>query len=96
VVILGQCSSEAKNQLVNNVGFETLEDSDDVVGLLKMLKEMTFSTGGVQHPHWTLQNVLRRLTTINQGPSEVVSNCHKRSLDKKLKFLKQSGVSFIL
>jgi len=44
VVILGQCSSEVKNKLVNNVGFETLEDSDDVVGLLKMLKEMAFLT----------------------------------------------------
>jgi len=38
-VILGQCSSEVKNKLVNNIGFETLQDSDDVVGLLKMLKE---------------------------------------------------------
>jgi len=79
-VILCQCSSEVKNKLVNNVGFETLEDSDDVVGLLKMLKEMAFSTSGVQHPHWTLQNVLRRLTAINQGPSELVSNYHKRFL----------------
>jgi len=34
VVILGQCSSEVKNKLVTNVGFEALEDSDDVVGLL--------------------------------------------------------------
>jgi len=83
VVILGQCSSEVKNKLVNNVqvGFETLEDSDDVVGLLKMLKEMAFSTSGVQQPYWTLQNVLRRLTAINQGPSESVSNYHKRFLD---------------
>jgi len=80
VVILGQCSSEVKNKLVNNVGFETLEDSDDAVEALKMLKEMAFSTSGVQHPHWTLQNVLRRLTAINQGPSESVSNCHKRFL----------------
>lgn len=80
VVILGQCSSEVKNKLVNNVGFDTLEDSDDVVGLLKMLKEMAFSTSGVQHPYWTLQNVLRRLTAINQGPSESVSNYHKRFL----------------
>jgi len=80
VVILGQCSSEVKNKLVNNVGFETLEDGDDVVGLLKMLKEMAFSTSGVQHPCWTLQNVLRRLTAINQGPSELVSNYHKRFL----------------
>jgi len=74
VVILGQCSLEVKNKLVNNVGFKTLEDSDDAVGPLKMLKEMAFSTSGVQHPHWTLQNVLRRLTAINQGPSESVSS----------------------
>jgi len=80
VVILGQCSSEVKNKLANNVGFETLEDGDDVVGLLKMLKEMAFSNSGVQHPHWTLQNVLRRLTAINQEPSESVSNYHKRFL----------------
>jgi len=79
-VILGQCSSEVKNKLVNNVGYETLEDSDDVVGLLKMLKEMAFSTIGVQYPYWTLQNVLRHLTVINQGPSESVSNYHKRFL----------------
>jgi len=80
VVILGQCSSEVKNKLVNNVGFEALEDSDDVVGLLKMLKEMAFSTSRVQHPCWTLHDVLRRLTAINQGPSESVSNHHKRFL----------------
>jgi len=80
VVILGQRSSEAKNKLANSVGFDTLEVSDDVVGPLKMLKEMAFSTGGVQHPCWTPQNVLRRLTEINQGPSESVSNCHKRFL----------------
>jgi len=65
---------------VNNIGFETLEVSDDAVGLLNMLKEMAFSTSGVQHPHWTLQNVLRRSTAIHQGPSESVSNCHKRFL----------------
>jgi len=41
-VILGQCSSEVKNKLVNNVGCEALEDSDDAVGLLKTLKEMAF------------------------------------------------------
>jgi len=80
VVILGQCSSEVKNKLVNNVGFETLEDNDDVVGPLKMLKEMAFSTSGVQHPCWTLQNVLRHLTAINKGPSESVPNYHKRFL----------------
>jgi len=94
-VILGHCSSEVKNKLVNNVGFETLEDSDDVVGLLKMLKEMAFLTSGVQHLCWTLQNLLRHLTAINQGPSESVSNYHKRFL-ATTEPLKHSGVSFAL
>jgi len=80
VVILGQCSSEVKNKLVNNTRFETLEDGDDVVGPLTMLKEMAFLTSGVQYPCWMLQNVLRLLTATNQGPNELVSNCHKRFL----------------
>jgi len=29
VVILGQCSSEVKNKLANNVGFDTLEDTSE-------------------------------------------------------------------
>ena len=66
--------------MVNNTGIESLEDNDDVVGVLKMLKEMAFLTSGVQHPYWTLQNVLRHLTAINQGPNESVSNYHKRFL----------------
>ena len=80
VVILGQCSSEVKNKLANDTGFENLEENDDVVGILKMLKGMAFSTDGVQNVFWSLQGVLRRLTAINQGPSESVANYHKRFL----------------
>ena len=57
-----------------------MEKNDDVVGLLGELKEMAFSAGGVKHPHWTLQEVLRPLLAINQGPKESVANCHKRFL----------------
>jgi len=80
VVILGQCSQAVKSKLENDTGFAALEANDNVVGLLDKLKEMAFSTGGVQHPFWTLQNVLRRLTAINQGPKELVANYHKRFL----------------
>ncbi len=44
VVILGQCSHQLKSRLVNEIEYSSLEDNDDVVGLLKKLKEMAFST----------------------------------------------------
>jgi hypothetical protein len=80
VIILGQCSHSVKNKLMNQKEYATLEDDDDVVGLLKMLKSMAFSTTAVQHPYWTMQSVLKRLSAINQGPNESVANYHRRFL----------------
>jgi hypothetical protein len=80
VIILGQCSPAMRNRVVNHKEYATLEDKDDVVGLLKVLKSMAFSTTGVQHPYWTMQTVLKRLAAINQGPSESVANYHRRFL----------------
>ena len=80
VNIIGQCSPSVKSRLANDSVFATLEQNDDVVGLLKKLKEFAFSTGGVQEPFWTLQGVLRHLMAINQGPNETVTNYHQRFL----------------
>jgi hypothetical protein len=52
--------------------------NDDVVGLLRQLKQMTFASGGDQHPFWTLQIIMRRLLAINQGPREPVTNYYRR------------------
>jgi Zinc knuckle len=79
LVILGQCTQVVKSKLENDEEFEKLEIDDDVVGLLGMLKQMAFSTAGVQEPFWTMQVLLRRLTAINQGPSESVANYYRRT-----------------
>jgi Zinc knuckle len=79
VIILGQCTLVVKSKLENDEDFEQLELNDDVVGLLKMLKQMAFSTAGIQEPFWTLQTLLRRLTAINQGPNESVANYYRRT-----------------
>jgi hypothetical protein len=68
VIILPQCTHNVKSKLENKLGYATLEMNDDVVlGLLRQLKQMAFASGGVQHPFWTLQIVVRRLLAINQG-----------------------------
>jgi hypothetical protein len=58
VIILGQCAHNAKSKLENELGYAALEMSDDVVGLLRQLKQMAFASGGVQHPFWALQIVM--------------------------------------
>jgi hypothetical protein len=54
VVILGQCTKGMKSALANGGGLEQLEANKDVVGLLAKLRELAFSTGGVQEPFVTL------------------------------------------
>jgi hypothetical protein len=72
VIILGQCTHNVKSKLENESGYATLEMDDDIVGLLRQLKQMAFASGGVQHPFWTLQIVMRHLLAIDQGPRESV------------------------
>jgi hypothetical protein len=78
VIILGQCTHNVKSKLENESGYATLEMNDDVVGLLRQLKQMAFASGGVQHPFWILQIVMRRLLAINQGPRESVINYYRQ------------------
>jgi Zinc knuckle len=78
IVILGQCTQTVKNKLDKSNDFKKLESDRDVAGLLAMLKEMAFSTKGVQEPYVTLADSLRRLTAINQGTGETVANYYKR------------------
>lgn len=78
VVIIGQCTVGVKSWLANGNGLDTLEKNRDVVGLLKKLKEMAFSTGGEQDAFLTLNLSLRRLVTIQQGPKEQVAKYYER------------------
>jgi hypothetical protein len=47
VIILGQCTHNVKSKLENELGWATLEMNDNVVGLLRRLKQMAFASGGV-------------------------------------------------
>lgn len=70
VIILGQCTLGVKSWLENGHGLAELEANRDVLGLLKKLEEMAFSTGGDQDPFLTLNLSLRRLIGIQQGTKE--------------------------
>jgi hypothetical protein len=85
-----------KSKLENELGYTTLEMNENAVGLLRQLKQMAFTSGGVQHPFWTLQIVMQRLLAINQGPRESVTNYYTDNLFLLPKSLRSNGASSIL
>jgi hypothetical protein len=79
VVILGQCTKAVKSTLANSGGLDKLEENKDVVGLLARLREMAFSTGGIQEPFFvTLTKSFRHLAAINPGMMETMANYYER------------------
>jgi hypothetical protein len=77
-VILGQCSPMVKDRLAKNKAFPKVEMDSDVVGLIKMLQEMAFSTLGHQEPNWAMVTVLRRLLTLQQHKHDTIQNYYLR------------------
>lgn len=77
-VILGQCTREMISRLEANPSFADIEKTDDVIGLLDMLKATSHSKADVQEPYWALQQDVRRLTALNQGKHETVANYYNK------------------
>ena len=77
-ILVGQCSSAMIAKLKGDSAFQGLEKNDDVVGLLKKLKSLAFSTGGEQHPSMILRNTLHKVSCMSQGPKETPANYHRR------------------
>jgi hypothetical protein len=77
-VILGQCSPMVKDRLAKNKTFPKVEMDSDVIGLIKMLQEMAFSTLGHQEPNWAMVTVLRRLLNLQQHKHDTIQNYYLR------------------
>jgi hypothetical protein len=78
VIILGQCTREVINWLEQGRGLDKLEEDRDVVGLLKLLKEMAFSDGGDRDPFLNVTMSLRKLAMIQQGTKEPTAKYYQR------------------
>ena len=70
VVILGQCTEKVKLKLKADPKFEDMEKDYDVVGFLKLLRIIMFSTTGVQHECMAAHEAYRRFINVVQGPKE--------------------------
>jgi hypothetical protein len=66
VIVKGQCTLNIKNKVESLHGYDSIEGSDDVIKLLKGLKELTFKTHDVQYGYWTICQTVRKVLTMRQ------------------------------
>ena len=78
VIILGQCMLSMKNKVESTSGYEKLEEADDAIGLLKVIKNLAYSTSKVQYVHWTVCTSMRRWVTTRQYKDENLVAFYKR------------------
>ena len=79
-LIVGQCVPLMKNKLENEATFKTLEAGKDVVGLIKLMKTLVYSTSNHQYEFWTMQASLTTLLTLKQHEKEGVASFGKKFL----------------
>ena len=83
MLIHDQCSPTVKKRLESDPDFVTLEEKDDVVGLLKMLKAMAFATGKIQYEFWTLQKSMKHSVGMTQHNQEDLLKYSQRFCARK-------------
>jgi len=79
-IIMGKCHVAMRNKVESLPDFKTLEEADDVVELLKRLKELAYSTDKNQYEYWTMQATMRKMITMRQDPKESLLGYSKRFL----------------
>ena len=67
---MGQCKTITKEVVKADKPYRTLERADDVVGLLKLLREICYGTDKKRYLAWTQQAQLRKTVRYSQHPGD--------------------------
>lgn len=69
-IIMQQCHVVMRNKVESLANFPELDENDDVVELLKAIKNLAYSMGEVRYPYWTMQASLKTLVNLQQQLKE--------------------------
>ena len=79
IIILGQCNTRLMNKL-EGLGpkYETINENQDVVGLLDLILQLVTSTSNKEYEYMTLVRILSQLITLGQYPHESLADYERR------------------
>jgi hypothetical protein len=78
LVVKQQCSLAVCNKVEEQKEYKDIEKVSDVVGLLKIIKELMYNIRSVQYEHWVTTLAVRQLAVCKQGDKESLPNFYRR------------------
>jgi hypothetical protein len=78
--IMGQCSPTLRDKLESMKEFPRLEETDNFIGLLKLIHSLAYGTDQGQYQYWKMQVAMAKLTGMKQEPKEPTMSFAERFL----------------
>ena len=70
IIIQGQCSLAVKPKMESNKEHKTIEEQDDVIKLMKLMKSLSHASIDVKCEYWSLSNAMAKLYHVKQKSNE--------------------------
>eukprot|EP00980_Cylindrotheca_fusiformis_P023142 scaffold10192_cov91-Cylindrotheca_fusiformis.AAC.1 len=78
VIILNHCDEAMLKKVESTSEYETLEEQTDVVGLMKVIKDLAFGANDLEYPYLQAATGMRRLYKTHQASDENLHAYYKR------------------
>ena len=78
IIVLAQCSTLMKHKIEGTDTHEKMEDTDDVVGLLTLIQNLSHGNTTTQNSFWVTAKHYKKVGTIRQNRNESLPNYYKR------------------
>jgi hypothetical protein len=77
LIIKGQCTLAMKTKVEGLAGYIQLETDDNVIGLLKVLRELAFSTMNANYGYWTSMRSLKAVLDVTQEKNQGLASYYR-------------------
>jgi hypothetical protein len=77
-IVFGQCEKAMKNQVESDPKYQSVETTNDVAGLLKIIKNLAFNANERKYPSLQAAEAWKNLMKARQGNMEDLVDWHKR------------------
>ena len=82
-IIMGQCEKSMKNRVESDSCYEKMEEDNDVVALLKVIKNIAFNTSDKNYPPLQAAEAWKSLSKLYQGDTESLVDFYNRFVAMK-------------
>ena len=78
IIVFGRCTKAMRNRIEKLETFEDMETDNDVIGLLKAIKQQVFDANERKHPSLRMVMAWKKLTGCQQNENEDLIDYYKR------------------